>query len=148
MFSMSKDDFGRTSLIKHKINTEGAKPTKQPPRRLPHHAAEFVDKEVENMIERGIVEPSSSPWAAGVVLVEKKDGTKRFCVDYRSLNSKPVKDAYPLPRIDDSLDRLIVTGSVLWIFIQVFGRWKWTKRTKRKLRLLREMVCFNSQSCL
>lgn len=106
LFSMSKDDFGRTSLIKHKINTEGAKPTKQPPRRLPHHAAEFVDKEVENMIERGIVEPSSSPWAAGVVLVEKKDGTKRFCVDYRSLNSKTVKDAYPLPRIDDSLDRL------------------------------------------
>lgn len=106
LFSKSKDDFGRTSLIKHKINTEGAKPTKQPPRRLPHHAAEFVDKEVENMIERGIVGPSSSPWAAGVVLVEKKDGTKRFCVDYRSLNSKTVKDAYPLPRIDDSLDRL------------------------------------------
>lgn len=106
LFSKSKDDFGRTSLIKHKINTEGAKPTKQPPRRLPHYAAEFVDKEVENMIERGIVEPSSSPWAAGVVLVEKKDGTKRFCVDYRSLNSKTVKDAYPLPRIDDSLDCL------------------------------------------
>lgn len=60
------------------------------------------------MIERGIVEPSSSPWAAGVVLVKKKVGTKRFCVDYmyRSLNSKTVKDAYPLPRIDDSLDRL------------------------------------------
>ncbi|XP_061165068.1 uncharacterized protein LOC133174043 [Saccostrea echinata] len=86
LFSKTKDDFGRTSLIKHKINTEGARPTKQPPRRLPHHTAEFVDKEVENMIRKGIVEPSSSPWAAGVVLVEKKDGTKRFCVDYRSLN--------------------------------------------------------------
>ena len=69
-------------LYKRKINTEGAKPTKQPPRRLPHHAAEFVDQEVQSMMKRGIVEPSSSPWAAGVVLVEKKDGTKRFCVDY------------------------------------------------------------------
>lgn len=106
IFSRTKDDFGRTSMAKHKINTENAKPTKQPPRRLPHHAADFVDKEVENMIDKGIVERSCSPWAAGVVLVEKKDGTKRFCVDYRSLNSKTVKDAYPLPRIDDSLDRL------------------------------------------
>nr|XP_022331706.1 uncharacterized protein LOC111129544 [Crassostrea virginica] len=78
IFSKDKHDFGRTSLVKHKINTEGAKPTKQPLRRLPHHAAEFVDQEVQSMMKRGIVEPSSSPWAAGVVLVEKKDGTKRF----------------------------------------------------------------------
>lgn len=63
------------------------------------------------MIAKGIIEPSPSPWAAGEVLVEKKDGTKRFCVDYRSLNSKTVKDAYPLPRIDDSLDRL---GGASW----------------------------------
>lgn len=61
IFSKSKDDYGRTSLIKHHINTERQKPTKQPPRRLPHHAAEFVDQEVENMIAKGIIEPSSSP---------------------------------------------------------------------------------------
>nr|XP_034319115.1 uncharacterized protein LOC117687074 [Crassostrea gigas] len=97
---------GNIGCFRHHISTEGEKPTKQHPRRLPHHAAEFVDKEVQNMVEKGIVEPSSSPWAAGVVLVEKKDGTKRSCVDYRSLNNKTVKDAYPLPRIDDSLDRL------------------------------------------
>lgn len=63
------------------------------------------------MITKGIIEPSSSPWAAGVVLVEKKDGTKRFCVDYRSLNSRTVKDEYPLPRIDDFFDRL---GGASW----------------------------------
>ena len=50
---------------------------KQLPRRLPHHAAEIDDQEVENMMEKGIVEPSSNPWAAGMVLIEKKDGTKR-----------------------------------------------------------------------
>lgn len=78
LFSKAKDDFGKTSLIKHKINTEGAKPTNHPPRRLPHHAAEFVDEEVENMIKKGIVELSSSPWAAGVVLVEKKEILRRL----------------------------------------------------------------------
>lgn len=61
IFSRTKDDFGRTSMAKHKINTENAKPTKQPSRRLPHHAADFVDKEVENMIDKGIVERSCSP---------------------------------------------------------------------------------------
>lgn len=77
-FLKSNDDFGRTSLIKHTINTEGQKPTKQPPRRLLHHAAEFVDQEVENMIAKGIIEPSASPWAAGVVLVKKKTAPKGF----------------------------------------------------------------------
>lgn len=61
---------GITSMTKHKINTDIAKHTKQPPRRLPHHAADFVDNEVENMIDKGIVECLCSPWAAGVVLVE------------------------------------------------------------------------------
>jgi hypothetical protein len=123
LFSKSKDDFGRTSVTKHRINTENANPTKQPPRRLPHHAADFVDQEVENMMEKGIVEPSSSPWAAGVVLVEKKDGTKRFCVDYRSLNSKTIKDACPLPRIDDSLDRL--QGATLFCTLDLHsGYWQ------------------------
>jgi len=58
------------------------------------------------MLDRGIIEPPSSPWASGVVLVQKKDGSLRFCVDYRALNKVTVKDAYPLPRVDESLDRL------------------------------------------
>lgn len=78
IFSKSKDEYGRTSLIKHQINTEGRKPTKQPPRRLPHHAAEFVEQEVKNMIAKVIIEPFSSPWAARVVLVEKRTVPKGF----------------------------------------------------------------------
>lgn len=58
------------------------------------------------MLERGIIEPSSSPWSSNVVLVTKKDGTVRFCVDYRVLNSLTKKDAYPLPRVDECLDSL------------------------------------------
>ena len=63
------------------------------------------------MLTEGQIEPSDSPWASPVVLVTKKDGSTRFCVDYRRLNSLTVKDAYPLPRIDDSL-RLL--GNQQW----------------------------------
>lgn len=61
---------------------------------------------VKEMEETGVIKPSSSPWASPIVLVPKKDGTTRFCVDYRRLNSVTKKDVYPLPRIDDILDTL------------------------------------------
>ena len=61
---------------------------------------------VEGMLDRNIIQPSVSPWAAPVVLVRKKDGQDRFYVDYRRLNQITKKDSYPLPRIDDTLDAL------------------------------------------
>ena len=66
---------------------------------------------MQEMLQGGQIEPSDSPWASPVVLVTKKDGSTRFCVDYRRLNALTTKDTYPLPRIDDSLQLL---GNQQW----------------------------------
>lgn len=111
VFASSDKDLGRTDKIKHQINTGAAAPIKQPMRRVPVHWQDEVDKHIDDMRERNIIQESTSPWSSGIVLAKKKGGTMRFCVDYRRLNAVTVKDAYPLPRIDEALDYL--SGS-LW----------------------------------
>jgi hypothetical protein len=106
VFAKSKDDLGRTNVVKHKIHTGTATPVKQPPRRVPIAKQDEAAQEVHRMLHSGIIEPSKSPWASPVVLVKKKDGSLRYCIDYRRLNHVTIKDSYPLPRIDDSLDSL------------------------------------------
>ncbi len=106
VFSETDNNLGRTGIIKHKIPTGDARPIKQPPRRVPGNMGAEVDEQIEDMLKNDIIQPSVSPWASGIVLVQKKDGTKRFCVDYRRLNDVTIKDAYPLPRVDESLDQL------------------------------------------
>ncbi|KAJ8013689.1 hypothetical protein DPEC_G00032400 [Dallia pectoralis] len=105
VFSTGDTDLGRTHVTRHQINTSGAKPIKIAPRRIPLHLQQEASDHVKQMLDNNIIRPSCSPWASPVVLVRKKDGTLRFCVDYRGLNVTE-KDAYPLPRIDDALDSL------------------------------------------
>lgn len=106
VFSKSSEDLGQTDRVRHRINTGSAAPIRQPPRRQPFGKRDIEKQEIEKMVEKGVIEPSNSPWASPIVLVTKKDGTTRFCVDYRKLNDVTVKDAYPLPRVDECLDAL------------------------------------------
>lgn len=94
-----------TDLVQHSRRTGTACPIRQPARQIPLAKQGEVDDMLRTMLEEGVIEPSESPWVSPVVLVKKKDGTTRFCVDYRRLNEVTKKDSYPLPRIDDILDK-------------------------------------------
>ncbi len=87
------------------ISTEGP-PIKQRVRRLPLVKREQVDAEVDKMLAQGVIRPSQSPWASPVTLVPKRDGTTRFCVDFRSVNDITRKDAHPIPIVQDIFDTL------------------------------------------
>ena len=109
VFALNSSELGRTSITTHKIDTGDSPPLRQPPRRVPFALRGKVDSLVEDMLEQGVITPSSSPWASPIVLVAK-DGSTRFCVDYRRLNTVTKLDVHPLPpRIDDSLDLLAGT---------------------------------------
>ena len=95
--------------------------------------------------DRGTIEEGKGAWSAPVVLVRKKDGKWRFCVDYQKLNEVTRKDVYPLPRIDKTLDALRGGASCLarWILQQAIGKWSWTKRQREGQHSLPEAACGN-----
>ena len=97
---------GRTDQTEHRVETGNASPVRLPPYRLPHAFRVEVQKEVDEMLKSGVIEPSTSEWSAPIVPVRKKDGSLRLCIDYRRLNSISKADAYPMPRVDDLIDRL------------------------------------------
>ena len=98
---------GHIHATKHRIElTPGAKPVYQQPYRASPTQREHERKEIEKMLTEGVIEPSTSEWAAPVVFAPKKDGTLRFCVDYRRLNAVTLRDSYPIPRMDECIDSL------------------------------------------
>ena len=88
------------------INTADTVPKKQPQQRIPHAAQQEVVQLLKDMQAKNVIQPSISAWSSPIVLVKKKDGTLRFCVDYRALNKVTVADAFPLPKINDLFDQL------------------------------------------
>ena len=107
-FEMDSSELGNSTVVQHVINTDST-PIKQHPYRTPIVQRDKIAQLIKQMKQQGIVKPFCSPWASPVVLVPKKDGSTRFCVDYRCLNAVTKKDVYPLRRIDDILDTLPIS---------------------------------------
>jgi hypothetical protein len=106
VFAVNDLDLGTVKGVEHGIDTGSARPIKQRMRRTPAGFAEEEEGHLKKMLEAGVIQPSSSEWASPPVLIRKRDGTVRWCIDYRALNAVTVKDVYPLPRVDDCLETL------------------------------------------
>ena len=107
VFSKHKANIGRCNFVEHEIELEeSAVPHREEARRMTPHKSDACRKEIETLLEYDMIEPSKSPWACGEVMAQKKDEQLMFCCDFRYLNSVTVKDAYPIPRIDESLSKL------------------------------------------
>lgn len=112
VFSSSKMDIGCTPLIHHSIDTGDSPPIAVAPRRIPIALEEKVDKMIEELLKNDIIQPSESPWNAPIVIVAKKNGDIRLCVDYRKLNAVTKRTVYPIPATSQLLDCL--NGSIFF----------------------------------
>ena len=110
-------------MVRHVIDTGDSHPVRQPPQRIPFALRGRVEEMVDDMLQRSIAKPSRSPWASPIVLVAKKDGATRFCVDYRRLNAVTKMDVFPLPRIDDSL-ALLSNSKYFTTLVLATGYWQ------------------------
>lgn len=104
VFSREEFDLGNFTAIEHEINTRDAQPIKQKMRRTPMAFVKEEEAHLKKMIDAGVIQPSNSDWSSAPVLIRKRDGSVRWCVDYRGLNEVTVKDTYPLPLVEDCTD--------------------------------------------
>ena len=101
-----KGELGHYDGRLFKIDTGNAHPVRCMPRPVPHHKKVEIDRQIDDMLSRGLIEPTDSEWASPVLMVKKNDGSLRFCIDYRRLNDITKHDAFPLPNINDCLASL------------------------------------------
>ena len=106
VFSQNEDDLGYTDAVKHEIKLSDDVPVKLPHRRIPPHMMREVKEHIQGMLRQNIIRPSSSSYASQAVICRKPDQSLRLVTDFREINRKTVLDAYPLPRIEESLDCL------------------------------------------
>ena len=150
-FCLEEGERGETDLVLMEIETGDACPKRQRVRRMPPLVRHEVARQLEEMQRNGVIQPSKSPWASPVVLVKKRDGSHRFCVDYRGLNAVTTPDSFPLPHIDEStiystssLNRS-TSQQMLWLVDS--GKFACTHQLRRRRRLWSHRVCSSSGSC-
>ena len=105
-FSKNDFDIGFCDIIEHEIITSDVPPIKQNPRRIGPEQRFAADKIVEDLLDKGLIKHSKSPWASPIVMVKKKDNTYRMCIDYREVNKCSTLDAYPLPTVNQCISQL------------------------------------------
>ena len=130
LFALNDLDLGKTSVVKHHIKLTGYTPFKERYHHIPLCQFEEVRNHLQEMVALVAIKSSQSPWASALVVVRKKNGSLRFCIDLRKLNAHTVKNAYSLPRIDETLDFL--NGSKMfpaWILKATIGRLNWMKKS-------------------
>ena len=106
LFATSDIDLASFDALEHQIDTGGARPVKQRMRRTPTVFQGEEEGHLDKMLAAGVIQPSNSDWASAPVLVRKKDGSVRWCLNNRALNKVTIKDTYPLPLIEECLDTL------------------------------------------
>ncbi|XP_066969216.1 uncharacterized protein [Macrobrachium rosenbergii] len=120
-----QDELGRTNVLDHDVDVGDTKPVKQCPYRLNPVKRKIVQEEVRYMLDHDLIKPSCSPWSSPVVLVKKEGGQHRLCFDYRKVNELTKTDSFPLPRVEDCIDRI---GSAKFItkLDLLKGYWQYT----------------------
>ena len=106
VFALKNNELGCTDIVQHQIKTGDTRPIKKPSHRVSPAKIPIIQEELKSILEKGVIQPSTSPYSAPIVLQKKKDGSWRFFVDFRDLNDVTVKGAFPIPKIDQSFDAL------------------------------------------
>ena len=107
IFSLEKNEIGCTDTTEHIIELMDDEPFKERFRRIAPPLLEEVRENLQDMLDGGAIRPSKSPWCNAIILVRKKDGTLRFCIDFRKLNARTKKDAFPLPRMQETMESMV-----------------------------------------
>ena len=101
-FAFADEQLGKTSLVQHLIDTGDPMPIKQRPYRTSRLCKQEIVRQVDDMLQKGIIRESVSPWSSPVDLVKKKNGSLRFCVDLKKFTAVTRKDSFPMPLLSDN----------------------------------------------
>ena len=120
IFALEDGEMECIEAAEHKIEVTDLKPFKERPRNIPSGLLEEVKDHLDHMLDVGVIKPSKSAWSNAVVLVQKKDGGLRFCIDFQRLNTSTQNDAFPLTQIHDTIDAL--SGSKYYTTVDLLSR--------------------------
>lgn len=119
-------------MVRHCVITTNEVPVRKKAYHVSQQKQAFIEQEIRVMLDKKIIQPSFSSWAALVVLVPKKGGGQRFCIDFRGLNAKTYLDGYPMPQIHDILEQQFSLPSIIKVDI---GKLRWILKASIKLLL-------------